>query len=295
MRKSLIILPLAATLLLPACSNNDDTVMQWHDPTVFFIPSDTATDSTSVLRREFNSTHPSYLLFNDTIQLADAGIDPNGDEIYSYETLDLDYQLREQRSKIKKYYYTYLTDFDDQKDAVNYLETYILPHFDDKATPFSWLLIGTIRYRDNLNHDLTSLAVSGQRGIALACSNLKRMKTDRLRQQLAKRHLTVILGKIASDNQDAFNDMFNVSSGWYNMQIPSSVDKDDWLKSHGFLGAYSQLAGYAPSHADDLSQYANLVVNYTEAQIESRYAKYPLVIEKFKIAIRVFKEIGVNL
>lgn len=85
---------------------------------------------------------------------------------------------------------------------MEYLNKFILPHFSERLRPFSWMLINTIKGKVN-NEDTYPYAVAGQRGVVLACSELKNLKTDNQKQQLAKRHLLVIVQNLSGKTQQA--------------------------------------------------------------------------------------------
>ena len=81
-----------AVMLMTACGEEDETLgTEYQDPTVNFIPDPSATDATSVLRREFKEQYGSYLLFPDTLQHYQIGIDVNGDPKFFTEMLNILY------------------------------------------------------------------------------------------------------------------------------------------------------------------------------------------------------------
>ena len=66
------------------------------------------------------------------------------------------------------------------------------------------------------------------------------------------------------------------------------MTKDEVGREYGFIGVPSI---HLPTYDQDVKAYASLVLTYTDAQIETKYAKYPLVIQKAKL----FRESLINM
>lgn len=174
---------------------------------------------------------------------------------------------------------------------MEYLNKFILPHFSERLRPFSWMLINTIKGKVN-NEDTYPYAVAGQRGVVLACSELKNLKTDNQKQQLAKRHLLVIVQNLSGKNSASFNDFNLVSEKYYNASytLDEGQTKADALRSKGFLSSVN--AGKYPTKDEDFNSFASLVISYPMSKIETTYAKYPLVVNKAKLFEDVLIQLG---
>lgn len=293
--KKRIIFPLIALLALAtACgSSQSDGEMTYHDPTNFFEPADTATDSTSILRRKFFADHGSYLLFNDTLQHSFLGYDTNGELEYFTETVDVNYTLGSHANSRIIYHYNYFNSYAEYKELVNYLEKFILVHFSTKLRPFSWLLVKNISYT-LVGHSNTvkSYAASGQRCIALGCDALPTLNTDAKKQMLAKRQLSVIVGNLANNNTNAFDGFGAVSMNYYGTLAEDLNNTTECAKQHGFISVSKTMPGYMPDFSADLAAFASLVINYDENQLQKYYGNYPLIIKKYYIVRQVLTNLG---
>jgi len=293
-RKLYILFLLAATAMgITSCSKEDDPVLEFTDPRDGFMPAEDAMDEISVLRRKFFNATGSFLLFNDTLRHDFIGKDLNGEDRYNTELLDIRYEVGQTNSATYKTTYSYLQTAEDCSKAVEYLKAFILPHLATNLQPFSWFLAGNI-YDTNPTYGTTirPYAVSGQRSIALACAQLKSLKTDAQKQQLANRHLLVIAQNIANNNSPSFSDFCAVSSNYYstNLTVPEGENTQAYVRGFGFLNITS--AGSFPSQSDDINAYTSLIINYTDAQIEKTYGDYPLVISKAKMFRADLEKLG---
>lgn len=272
-----------AVSMLISCGQEDAPEYAFTDPIDGFMPADSATDEISVLRREFYSETGSFLLFNDTLTHELIGKDINGDYRYKTELLDIKYEVGQTSTATYKPTYSYLGTTEKCRDAVAYLKAFILPHLSEKLTPFSWFLAGTIYDTTTLGYATRPYALAGQRSIALACSQLSSLKTDAQKQQLANRHLLVIVQNLANNNATTFSDFCTVCASYYgtDLKVPTGETTQSYLRSLGFLNS-TQINSF-PSQSDDISAFCTLVINYTDEKIESMYGAYPLIISKAKM------------
>ena len=137
-----------AVMLMTACGDDDETLgTEYQDPTNNFIPNPSANDDTSVLRREFKEKYGSYLLFTDTLQHYQIGIDVNGDPKYFTELLNILYAVGQSLPLTDTQKYTYFTDIEEQRKVVDYMDQYILNHITGKLRPTSVRCLRTAYHR----------------------------------------------------------------------------------------------------------------------------------------------------
>jgi len=287
--KKIYILFAILPMLMISCGK-DDLEVSYQDPADYFMPADDATDSTSILRRNFYDEYGTYLLFNDTLQYRYEGLNSEGEESYFTEVVDLTYYVGQTNSSNTEYYFTYLTSYPQRLQALDFLEQYVLTHTKGKMKPFSWLLVNKISGKNNLGSAVSPYAVAGQRCVAVACNYIiVASRTDAQKKNLAQRVLLALIGKMANNNADAFTEFFKVSSKYYDQSMTSdgsSLESDkekELLYAAGFVGSSSQWGSYYPSQEDDLNQYATLLIQKTEAQLESLYGSYPLIMSKINL------------
>ncbi len=295
MKRKYYILSLAwmvATSLFTSCGKEADPVFDFSDPRDGFLPADSATDEISQIRREFYQENGTFLLFSDTLTHQFIGKDINGDNRYKTELLDIKYEVGQTNTATYKPTYSYLNTTEKCRNAVAYLKAFILPHLSPKLMPFSWFLAGNIYDTTTSGTATRPYALAGQRCIALACSQLASLKTDAQKQQLANRHLLIIVQNLANNNAPAFNSFCAVCASYYgtDMTVPTGQTTQTYLRGLGFLN--STQASTFPSQSDDINAYTTLVITYSDAQIESIYGSYPLIISKAKMFRESLESLG---
>lgn len=282
---------------LCSCSE-DDILADYKDVTEPFRPTDDDHSEEAELRRSFFAEHGSYLLFNDTLQHRALGYDANGEMQYFTELIDITYVVGGQDNTSNKYTYTLISSFETEKIGVEYLEQYILPRLTGKLKPFSWFLADKIT-REFSGNKSNPYAVSGQRSIAIATNLLPRL-TDAQKVQYTNQVLNRIIGKLASDNSDAFSEFFKISNSYYSgtFTAPSTnAENTAILANVGFI-TKGEIAkgieanGCYPSRDADLQSYARTVIANSQETIRKKYADYPLVIRKSEIVYQVLTSLG---
>ena len=286
----------AATLT--SCSE-DPVETGFEDPTEYFKPESGATDSTSVIRNNFYDKYGSYLLFTDTLQHYYTGTNNEGEDVYFTEMLDLTYYVGQTNSSTATYGFTYLETMAQRLAAVEYMEKYILPHTKGSMKPFSWLLTYRINGTTNMGGTTSPYAVAGQRCAAVALYYIfTANRSDKQKQNLAQRILVALIGKLANNNADAFADFLSVSAKYYDTQMTtatslSSSEEMALLNNAGFINSAGHLYGYYyPSQSDDLNQYATLLLQNTLEQINTKYANYPLILQKAQLMHDTMESLG---
>lgn len=144
---------IAMTLCFTSCGKEDAPVVDVNDPTDNFIPGEDEMDATAEMRRKFKEEEGSYLLFNDTIQKKELGIDIMGNTRYFVEVVDVNYMVGATSINTHPYTYTYLKTEEKRTAAVEYLKKYVLNHISKART------VGTKESED-------AATTHGQRDIA---------------------------------------------------------------------------------------------------------------------------------
>ena len=281
---------------MQSCKDDNATV-NVQDVTTSFLPCSTDESEEAQLRREFYSTYGSFLLFNDTLQHYETGRDVNGEVRYFTEVLDLTYEVGMSSYTNNKYSFTLLTGMEEKRTAVAYLQEYLLPHLTGKMRPYSWLLVDKIT-RDYIGNVSSPYAASGQRAVAVACNMLPRLNASQ-KVQYTRQVMNVVISKLAADNEEAFDEFFRISAAYYDgsFTAPNTTAANTAiLNEAGFICRGQELNrdvnGLYPSQSLDLSAFARLVTTSTAETIASRYANYPLVVQKAEIMRRILTDLG---
>lgn len=294
MKKIFIIL--TAVLCLQSCSEKAIDV-SFKDVTVPFVPAADDHSEEAEMRRTFYVEHGSYLLFNDTLQHTALGKDANGNMQYFTELLDITYEVGATSTTNNKYSFTIIPTVERKKQAVEFLEGYILTHITGKLKPFSWFLADKIT-RDFTGTISTPYAVAGQRAIIIATNVLPKL-TNAQKVQYTRQIMNSIIGKLASDNTAAFDEFVTVSSAYYGgtfSEPSTNAENADILAKAGFVCKGQEFNvdknGLYPTKDLDIQAYARMIAANTRETILTKYADYPLVLKKYEMAYDILTSLG---
>ena len=286
-------------LLCALCASckEDNITADLKDVTTAFLPAATDNSEEAQMRRTFYTMYNSFLLFNDTLQHYETGKDVNGELHYFTETLDLTYDIGMSIYSNNKYSFTLMTDIDRKREAVQYVQEYLLTHITGKLMPYSWLLVDKIT-RDFIGSVSSPYAATGQRAVVVACNLLPKL-TDAQKVQYTRQVMNTIIAKLATDNAEAFADFFAVSAAYYDGKFTdpkNTAANTAILNEAGFICRGQSFGtdanGIYPSQELDLNAYARQVAATTPEAFEKKYANYPLVLKKFGIMRKTLLDLG---
>ena len=217
---------------------------------------------------------------------------------YFTEVLDLNYQVGMSTESNEKFRFTLLTDMEQKRSAVQYIKDYLLTHLTGKLKPYSWLLVDKIQ-RDFSGTVSSPYAATGQRAVVVACNLLPRM-TDAQKVQYTTQVMNTIIAKLANDNATAFEEFLQVSKAYYDGEFTApatNAENTTLLNQVGFIcrgtdDFKQETNGLYPSQEQDIKAYARLVVASTTEATATKYADYPLVLEKCDIMRKTLKSLG---
>lgn len=110
--------------LITACQKEDDITLRIEYENLYVIQDD-PNDAVQHKRFELYQTYGVPVFFNDTIGKVFVKTDVNGDSIFNYELLDLNWTFDGTNSGSVSYQVTRLTDPDLQMKALNFAEIYL--------------------------------------------------------------------------------------------------------------------------------------------------------------------------
>lgn len=144
------LLALTATVsLLTACSDSEDDLHNSIDFTSPYVIEDNPDDSIQhrcyLLYKEYGV--PVY--FNDTIKTRVTGKDLQGNDVYTTETIDLNWNFQSHDKKSVTYRYQYITADSAKSKALDFAEDY-LSSASSKMRPFCMLLVDSV-WRNSSN------------------------------------------------------------------------------------------------------------------------------------------------
>lgn len=282
-----------AVFAFSSCGGDEDIDVSFRNPSLNFQPADSDQSYTAQLRREFQSKYGSYLLFTDTLQHIYQGKDYNGNPVYFTERLDIDYTVGNSLSTNANYYYTLIQGDSLKKEAVDFLESYILTHFTGKMKPYSWFLCMRVNGVDNMGKPVTANTYSqtGQRAAIVAFNYiLSRNRTEAQKRNFANRVINGLVYELANNNSDAFGSFYTFCSQYYAQNFTSdpgpSAEEQHQL---GFIN--TGISSYISQQADLQSYVQSLVGNDYDA-LQKRYAAYPVILQKLAICRQIMTDLG---
>jgi len=296
----MIVITLVLLAVLSACSD-ETTSVNFRDPANRYLQSST-TESAVIkqLRQQFYEETGSYLIFNDTLQHRFMGTDLNGDPQWFTETVDLTYTVGTEASGVTKYRYTLLQTDAEKQGAVEFLRTYVLPHFTGKIRPYAWMLTETITHNDNFG-TYNDYAASGQEVAAVACKLIPTLNATN-KERYTAQVINILLGKLILNNSSAFEAFFAVCKDLYTMQFADTEITNDennkLLWSAGFItrGKDPQSSGvsngFYPDKENDLTSFCRTIIANSKEKLEATYGDYPLVMQKLQLARETMEAIG---
>jgi len=304
MKRYYIILLSLIVLSIISCSKSDDLVPS-NTKENYFAPDDDATDEESVLRKQFFTDEKCYLLFNDTLQHHYIGNNSEGEPQYFTETVDVAYTMYSLTSY--KYLYQYLTTMSDKKAAVDFLKKYIMPHLSSSLCPFSWLLVKHIteyKFDGYTKYDYSSEPqfVIGERCMAVSMDGLSDMSEDEIKTLANSMLSGIVSNRISSQGSDILKPVTKSVDDYYEQYMgfwPSSDEANmTELNKKGFITPYWLIVnvwafrGYYPTKENDLADFTKLVFNSTEEEVKTKYADYPIVIQRYEAMRNVLLSLG---
>lgn len=286
---------LFAILLLGLAScSSEDSLQPSNADTDPFTVSDDATDAESVLRRNFFNTNGSYLLFNDTLKTG--------------ELLDLGYVMTAS-TYTTVYTYDYLTTIEEKQQAVDFVDTYIVPHLGTKLQPFSYLLVNNIHcweksgatYSEPWSSDPNPTSVVGKRGTAIAMSALEGADEETITSYAENVMQSILINNISNQTSDTYTQFLSYNRNNYNNwdHMTDGMDDDEnweWLHNAGYICAYESygatFTGVTPTQDADVAAYVALALNSTSDEVQQQYGAYPIILAKYQLMVQLIDELG---
>ena len=301
------ILGFAIFLLLAIACEKEKGLLASNGVENYFEVPDDATDEESVLRRNFQKETGSYLLFNDTLRKKMLGHDVDGFPIYAFETVELGYGVVTASSD--KFTFRYLSDLEDKKNVTGFVKENILPLLEERAYPYSFLLVDTVfrtRFLVEEGDDIGSglwgsrTAIdfySGVRCLALSLGGVLEMddvgKREFMRELfkgMIESSLTVMTTELAAFY--AFGEEYYEEG---DLEVGWDIDYVEDLRELGFLEGYISYGyAYFPLKHEELAAFINALFEDEETFLGEN-EEYPFVIQKYNLLKEIVKDLGYRL
>lgn len=266
-----------------------------------FAPAEGVNDPTSKLRQQFYNETGCYLLFTDTLKNEYAGTDVYGNSLYNTELLDLTYGINS--SVRRKFAFTNLTGYEEQKAAVELLKEQVLPALDKKFYPYSFLLIDKFKaYTWWVEEGATDGSWDsgseqdfyiGVRAMAISISMLQENKEEFV-QKIIKKLITDYL------TSDKLREFYAPGKNYYGQYFMDGEfeSEEEFVMTTGILAYYYDEYDYyleVYGMQSDLDKYLTAILERSEEEFETEYDGYDLVIKKYNILKQLLIDGGFNL
>ncbi len=289
-----------------ACRKEDDITPEAPTPN-YFYPDESETDVHAQLCRNFYAETGCYLLLNDTLKHEYTGTDRYGNPLYSTELLDLTYGVT---SSVRwKFKFHLSTDYQRELQATEIIKNDILRAMDKRYHPYSFLLVD---YFESSAYQIEEgeptgcwSALSeretyyiGSRAIAMSIDALlqdKETLKNRFFRRLLENQLTTSVLK----------EFYAPGERYYGKDdITEFENDDDFINRTGILAGGSHFAVTnegliltfeAHSKTEDRTMFLDPLLNGKEEEFTTKYAKYPIVLEKFRLLKEIVLDLGFNI
>lgn len=136
--------------LITACSDDSENLTNKIDFSSPYVIQDDPSNPVTHRRYEIYNQYEVSVFFNDTIQQTYIGEGYDGNSIYRYETLDLNWEFYSQSYGSVNYDFDYLTTQEQQMKALDFVDAFL-----EKATgamrPFCMFLTDTVTVTETSN------------------------------------------------------------------------------------------------------------------------------------------------
>lgn len=203
------------SLFTVACDKEDalESVVDFSTP---YVLEDDPNDPVVHKRYELYQKYAVSVFFNDTLSVKEIGKGYDGAPIYRYETLDYSWEFTKNNNMDLRF--VYLTDVDEQMQALEYVETY-LSLISKAMRPFSILLVKELESGDE-SYDY----LEGLRTLFIAGAEAYEDETA-VKESCMKMVNTMVLKKV--NQNEAIKLKFEDVSGknnWYYKNWENNLD-----------------------------------------------------------------------
>lgn len=283
-----------------SCEKEDSLQPNAPLPNLFDV-AEGATTPTSELRRKFHEETGCYLLFTDTLKHEYIGTDVYGNPLYNTELIDLSYGITSAADWV--FSFTYLSDYEKQKEAVELVKTYILPVLNKNYYPYSFLLIDNfisyVYWREEgdsygyWSADAEQDFYFGPRTLAISISLLQKEP-----EEFAKKMVKSTVQKyLTGDKLQEFYapGMEYYAKGFFYGYEYGFYSEEDFIRETGILSYYYDdwdESFSVDGMTDDLEVYLTAILEGSEEDFKAEYDSYPLVIKRYNMLKQLLIEGG---
>ncbi|WP_065218393.1 MULTISPECIES: hypothetical protein [Butyricimonas] len=307
---------LGVALCFAAC-NDDDKNLSPTGETNWFALED-SDDELGHLAYEIYKETGVTIFYNDTIAKVLRGVNPEGEPVYRYEVLGVNYNV----TGLYEYSYPLLTDRERIKKGMEFLRDEVIPGLLNGFFPRSFLLVDSLINRANTtNVDILGLYLrdvfKARRTTCVALYEKEAaIDEESLRATVLAEEYATYLQKVESDEIKVF---YSFSTGKVNKVMgqplygerllysnrSTTAWSEDW-REFGFLSydreknytldRNGKVSGYnCPTKMRDIADYVKEVLLGDDAAFEEKNGKFKRCMEKYKVMKSIVAELQKTL
>lgn len=266
-----------ASMAMTACSEDEDLTPSYKDVNGF-EPAADDNSATAQLRRDFFKETGSYLLFDDKLTTSSTNGQP--------ELIEPGWSMI--GSSSNNYQYQYITNIDEQREAVALIKQYLLPRFNFKM--FSYLLVNELYYINYYGRKNVSTNYFGARTLVISMSLGEAY--DAPEEYFSSMMIDIIKGKLDYESP-LLKPFYAYSEQYYGYDYEDfgwdDKPSQEELWELGFTGGNSYYFYYKNK---DYTTWLELVLSNTEEEFEEQYGDYPVMMAKYRTLKEIIEQQG---
>lgn len=315
-----IIILLSIFFAAISCNNEDDLIASYADKNYYVLsPSD---DPVENIMYQLYDKWGIPIFVSDTLGKEMIGVDEDGNSVFRYELLDLDYTLDRLpllNVEILNTKFSLIKEDDIKIAGAHFLDKYFLPNLPKGIYCHSIFMTDTLveHLRDGIDstvyvHEgMTTLAIGSIPKIVEMSVKEKQKCVNHILEYLAVSYLYK-RSELLADFYMKSSDSKTLTS-YYDKNVSISGDgvlqlKMDHYEVYGFLRPsardekrlanlpFSSWTYYrCPKKDQDLEDFVNAAFVYGPAEFEEKYMRYSIVLDKYEIIRGLLLSLGYKL
>lgn len=286
-----IILILLGAFVLGACSKEDRLEPTGAREDYFSLsPADTVNNPEAALRYRFYHKNKVHLLFNDTLRHEQRGTYADGSPYWFTEVIDMTYTMEDREGSA--YRYGLMSDTEEQKAGIEFLEKYILPHFEGSMSPYSVFLVKKLEAKSGSKWKEKSY-YAGLRCMVINTGLAVSQDEEDIETFCWEIFKGIISSKIDKMKTTALDPFYIFSSRYYGVDYEDfnlpSRPKVEELYEYGFIKKSSWNFPYKDS---DMEAFINAIFDEDEEEFRKKHQENTIILQKYDTLKGIIEDMG---
>ncbi len=304
MKNTTLFILLSIALCFAAC-NDDDENLSPTGETNWLVLED-SDDEVDHLAYEIYRDYGIPIYYNDTIARIPVGKKEDGEVVYRYELLGVNYHV----SVTTNYQYDLLEDREQIKAGMEFLRDYVMPELLNYMAPRSYLLTNSLQLKGSRE----TVYFDSYKARKTTCVKWKEMSENDKKAFGASILAVEYAAYLMETESEILTAFYNCSLGTqngdevllYGKELSASNKNSSWdqhWEVFGFLNRNKE-KGYtagargkwvAPSQLADLEDYAREVLKGDDEAFQEKYEEYPNCLQKYDLMKKMITDLQETL